>query len=125
VVLPGAGALRQEGYQHGGRGPGGEDDGLAWGEDVRGGLAVDDYAGEVCVDGVGGGGGRAGVGDLLTGVFEAADGEVGEDADDLLGWRPGRGGPAVEDALGQRDSLVDDQLAGAGALGEVDAHQVA
>ena len=32
VVLPGAGALWQEGYQHGGRGPGGEDDGLARGE---------------------------------------------------------------------------------------------
>ena len=32
------------------------------------GLAVDDYAGEVRVDGVAGRGGRAGVGDLLTGV---------------------------------------------------------
>ena len=73
---------------------------------MGGGLAVDDYAGEVRVDGVGGGGGPAGVGDLLTGVFEASDGEVGEDAYDLLGWRPGRGGPAVEDAVGQGDALV-------------------
>ena len=109
VVLPGAGAFREEGHQHGGRGPGGEDDGLAWGEDVRGGLALDDYAGEVRVDGVAGRGGRAGVGDLLTGVFQAADGELGEDAEDVLGRRPGREGPAVEDALGQRDALVDDQ----------------
>jgi hypothetical protein len=52
VVLPGAGAFWREGYQHGGRGPGGEDDGLALGEDLGGGLAVDDYAGEVRVDGV-------------------------------------------------------------------------
>jgi hypothetical protein len=81
------------------------------GEDLGGGLAVDDYAGEVRVDGVPGGGGRAGVGDLLTGVFEAAEGEVGEAADDLLAWRPGRGCPAVEDAVGQRDALVDADLA--------------
>ena len=69
VVLPGAGAFRQEGYQHGGCGPGGEDDGLARGEDLGGGLAADDYAGEVRVDRVAGRGGRAGVGDLLTAVF--------------------------------------------------------
>jgi len=42
-----------------GRGPGGEDDGLARGEDLGGGLAGDDYAGEVDEDGVAGGGGRA------------------------------------------------------------------
>jgi hypothetical protein len=54
------------------------------GEDPGGGLAVDDDAGEVGVDGVAGGGGRAGVGDFLTGVFEAAEGGGGEDADDLL-----------------------------------------
>ena len=52
------------------------------------------------------------------------DSEVGEDADDLLGWRPGRFGPAVEDAVGQRDALVDDQLAGVGGLGELDDDQV-
>ena len=39
------------------------------GEDLGGGLAVDDYAGEVCVNGVCGCSGRAGVGDLLTVVF--------------------------------------------------------
>ena len=93
------------------------------GEDQGGGPAGHDYAGEVRVDGVAGCGGRAGVGDLLTGVFEAGDGGGGEGADDLLGWRPGRGGPAVEDGLGQRDALVDDELAGVGALVEVDAHQ--
>jgi hypothetical protein len=32
--------------------------------------------------------------------------------------------PAVEDAVGQRDALVDDQPAGVGALGEVDDRQV-
>src|ERR1700689_297703 len=69
VVLPGGGAFWQEGYEHGGRGPGGEDHGFARGKDLGGGLAVDDDAGEVRVDGVAGGGGRAGVGDLLTGVF--------------------------------------------------------
>jgi hypothetical protein len=54
---------------------------------IGGGLAVDHHAGEVCVDGVAGCCRQAGVGNLLNGVFEAADGEVGEDADDLLGWR--------------------------------------
>jgi hypothetical protein len=57
VVVPVVGAFWQEGHQHGGRSPGGEDDGLARGEDVSGGLAGDDDAGEVRVDGVAGRGG--------------------------------------------------------------------
>ena len=51
------------------------------------------------------------MGDLLTAAFEAGDGGGGEDADDLLGWRPRRRGPAVEDAVGYPDALVDDQAA--------------
>jgi len=61
--------------------------GVRDGGSIGGGFAVDGYAGEVRVDGVAGCGGRAGVGDLLTGVFQAGDGGLGEGADNLLEWR--------------------------------------
>src|ERR1700735_398060 len=77
VVLPGAGAFWEEGYQHGGRGPGGEDDVFARGEDLGGGLAVDDYAGEVRVDRVAGDGGGGGGGGVLTGGFLGGGGGGG------------------------------------------------